>query len=99
MQFLTENEITGSVSVSDNSEDYIVTGSLPAVTKEFTGKTITYAGIQRDYALQLQSGASHTQVLVNSTDNSSQVYPVFARFKHAGGNIFVVSNYADMYLQ
>ena len=88
----------GSSSVTDSHKDYIISTVQPQVTRELSGLTITYNGAQSDFALNVSGSATHTQILVRSTDNSQQQYAVFARYQDGLGSVFVASNDADTYL-
>lgn len=99
IQALTGSEIGGSRAVSDSAKDYLVSTVDPAVTRQFTGLTITYPAAQNDYALTIAPGGSHTLVLVQSTDNNLQTYPLFVVYQHGLGRVFAASNAVDMVLQ
>jgi len=96
---LTDGEILGSTNVLDSQRDYLISEALPEVTRELTGLTITYDAEQLDYTLTIDPNASHTQILVHSTDDEGELYPLYARYQNGSGSVFVVSNYADPYLE
>ncbi|MCL5433014.1 MAG: hypothetical protein M1524_02765 [Patescibacteria group bacterium] len=95
---LTNGEITGSSSFSTGTKNYTMTNILPAVTREFTGITVTDSTTQQDYKLNISPTAVNTHVLITSSGGGVD-NPIFASYKAQNGNIFVVSNYADNFLK
>jgi hypothetical protein len=98
LQTLTAGEVVGSSSVTDSHKDYTISTLQPEVTRELSGLTITHNSAQTDFALNVSASATHTQILVTSTDNSQQSYSVFAHYQNGTGSVFVASNDADSYL-
>lgn len=98
LQTLTAGEVLGSSSVTDSHKDYIISAVQPAVTRELSGLTITHNSAQTDFALNVSGSATHTQILVRSTDDSQQQYAIFAHYQEGTGSVFVASNDADSYL-
>ena len=58
-----------------------------------------YESEQSDYALTIAPDALRTQVLVSSTDDAGQTYPLFARYTKGIGQVFVSGDNPDSFLR
>jgi len=88
---LTDGEITGVTYPTDTVRDYQLSAAHPAILRELSGITITAPYNQYDRSLTITPSATRTTVLVQSTDDYSQTYPVFVRFQDGAGSVFVDS--------
>ncbi len=90
---LTDGEVTGVMYPTDTRRDYLISTSQPDILRELSGLTLAGSNNQYDRALTIAPDASHTEVLVQATDDYSQTYPVFLRFQDGVGSVFVDGGY------
>lgn len=91
LALLTGREILGASLVKDSRRDYTVTRNLAALTREFTGLTVTdTTPSQHDLGLVVSNGASHVSTVVTSTDDGDQSYPIFALYSTGHGGVFAL---------
>jgi len=90
---LTEGEVVGGQETIDDSKDFIFSDALPEVTREFSGQVLTDidANPQFDYELILDTFNEHVIAIISATDNASNTYPIFVRYKNGQGSIFIQS--------
>jgi len=99
VQTLTDGEILGSRVPLDSRKDYFVSDAWPEVTRELSGIRVVHESEQSDYALTIVPDALRTQLLVSSTDDAGQTYPLFARYTKGIGQIFVSGDNPDLFLR
>lgn len=87
-------ELTGLTNVTvdrpqDSHCDWLVSGEVPEVTREFSGQAISVPSLrQTDFALQF--GGSGTVVpLISSTDDKGQTYAITTKLQLGSGHIFL----------
>lgn len=99
VEFLTNGEVIGSTQPVDSHLDWEIGNGLPEITREFSGQTLDELEIydQVDYALIFgvmgQSKEStvpaHIIPLIQATDDTGQVYTIFAAYQAEAGRILL----------
>jgi hypothetical protein len=92
---LTDGQIIGSAPRQDSRQDYVISTELPDITRELSGVVIRNDGPQQDFGLTLSGRPSHTEVIVSATDDQSQLYPLYARYRSGAGSVYVESGRSD----
>jgi hypothetical protein len=93
MARLTNGSIVGATVPQDCCTDWTIADSAPELTKEFTGQTVLLASSQKqiDYSLVMSPVAPEDQpaVLITSTEDNGDTYPIFASIKRGAGTIYI----------
>jgi hypothetical protein len=94
LAILTDATILGASQRVDCCTDWLVTDDAPELTREFTGQAVLLDTTQTqiDYALTLAPATSEDQavnILVSSTEDSGDTYPIFASVKRGEGQIYL----------
>ena len=87
---LTRNAILGVEVPTDSRRDWLVATTASEITREFTGQTISPTGTfpQADFAI-VSGEEEQTTPLITSTDDNDMTYPIFVRWRHGNGEVFV----------
>ena len=87
---LTDGAIQGVVKPVDKLKDWIISGSAPEITKEFTGQVITRNSEfgPHDYAIVFGDQVSAFRIM-SAKDDSGSEYTFFAFLEMGDGSIFL----------
>jgi peptidoglycan/xylan/chitin deacetylase (PgdA/CDA1 family) len=89
---LMDNTIIGVTRTNDSTKDYIISNGMQNITREFTGITLKHPEAQEDFCIVLNSEAGNLDILVSSTDDFLNEYPIFVHYKKGKGSIFLLCN-------
>lgn len=96
VSFLTNGSVTGSFQPIDAHLDWIFGNGLHQITREFSGQTLNGFGEydQVDYGLVFdQTGGGNLPAnitpLIQASDDTAQVYTLFASYKAGSGSILL----------
>ncbi len=100
VEFLTSGEVIGSTQPVDSQLDWVISSSLPEVTREFSGQTLggLSAYDQVDYALTFGVLPEHIIPLVQALDDTAQVYTLFASYQAGAGQVLLQGRNAQLEL-
>ena len=109
VEFLTNGEVIGSTQPVDSHLDWEIGNGLPEITREFSGQTLDELEIydQVDYALIFgvmgQSKEStvpaHIIPLIQATNDTGQVYTIFAAYQAEAGQILLQGRNARLMME
>ena len=92
LMLLTGGAVSGITRPEDSVKDWIISSTLPDLTRQFTGQNIltTQAASPDTYAIIIANPLTGTSI-ISSKNNSDQNYTVFARVQAQGsrGAIFL----------
>jgi hypothetical protein len=97
LQRLTMSAVQGIRKHQESVKEWTIAATLPAFSRQFTGKVIPSAK-NSQYDWQILSNpalASQVDVLVTATDYAGQVYPVVVRYHLGQGNLFIDAGQHD----
>jgi hypothetical protein len=93
MARLTNGAIVGATTPQDCCTDWTIADTAPELTQEFTGQTVLLSSSQQqiDYELVMSPVAPEDQpaILITSTEDAGDTYPIFASVKRGSGTIYV----------
>ena len=85
---ITNGAVQGATQPQDSQRDWIVSSTLPEITRELSGQSIIAKPTvgQGNFRLLIEPPATS---LLSSKDNLGEEYPIFIRWNNGGGSVFV----------
>ena len=88
---LTDGAILGVATLKSSQHDWIVSGAVPELTREFTGQIIKSASPKSLGGSALLVNKSSVTPVISTQDSAGATLPVFVRWKKEAGAIYIDS--------
>jgi hypothetical protein len=86
---LTDGAVLGATELPRSVSGWLVSSTVPEITLELTGQSISSRAARLDFGLTLGGGQGEVDTLIASRDSAGKAYPVFVKRNAGEGSILV----------